>query len=401
MNRIEALSALRYRDYRYLTISSFLWFAIRWMEAIVVGWLVLEMTDSPFFVGLVAAVRFAGWLLTPLAGIIADRIIRRNLLLYSQALGILLVAALLVLLLAGMLEVWHIIVLSLLRGINYALDFPVRNALVVDLVAPNEQLNAVSLNRAATDITSALGPVAGGVLIVLLGYAGAFWLMLALSIMNLVLLFFLNASPGSGAKDGDTIWSSLKEGLRVCRRDNAMMGVLGLAGVANMFGFPLFHALLPVFAKQVLGVGPAQLGLLAGALGAGAFIGSLSLAWKGSGAEGSRLLYVSFLFWFMIIILFAMVSHFWLSLLLLMAIGSGQAVAMITTTAFLLHRATPEMRGRVMGIMGLAIIPLFAGNLVGGAITGWLGAPTALAIFGAAGILSVLAIGLRLPALRR
>src|SRR4030042_1423 len=170
MNRIQALNPLLYRDYRYLTLSSFLWFAIRWIETIVIGWLVLEMTHSPFLVGLVGAVRFAGWILTPLAGIIADRISRRNLLLYSQALGILLVSALLVLLVAEMLKVWHIIVLTLLRGINFALDFPVRHALVVELVAPKEQLNALSLNRAATDITSALGPVAGGVLIVLLGY---------------------------------------------------------------------------------------------------------------------------------------------------------------------------------------------------------------------------------------
>ena len=89
------------------------------------------------------------WLLTPLAGMVADRFSRRNLLIYSQALGILLAALMLVLLLAEMLEVWHIIVLTLLRGINFALDFPVRYALVVDLVAPKEQLNAVSLNRAS------------------------------------------------------------------------------------------------------------------------------------------------------------------------------------------------------------------------------------------------------------
>ena len=180
-----------------------------------------------------------------------------------------------------------------------------------------------------------------------------------------------------------------------------MMGVLGLATIANMFGFPLIHALLPVFAKQVLSVGPAQLGLLAGSIGVGAFIGSLSLAWKVSPIEGNGLLWVSFLFWFMITILFAMVPHFYLSLLLLMAIGAGQAVAMITTTAFLLHRATPEMRGCVMGFRGLAIIPLFGGNLIGGALTGCLGAPAALVIFGFAGLLCTVAIGLYQPVLRR
>ncbi len=125
------------------------------------------------------AIRYAGVVLTPLAGMVADRFSRRNLLIYSQALGILIAAFMVVLLLAGILEVWHIIVLTLLRGINFAVDFPVRYALVVDLVAPEEQLNAVSLNRASSDVTAALGPVAGGALMVLLGYAGAFWLMLA------------------------------------------------------------------------------------------------------------------------------------------------------------------------------------------------------------------------------
>jgi MFS family permease len=394
---IQPFSILRYRDYRHLTISSCLWFAVRWIETIVIAWMVLEMTDSPFWVGLVAAVRNAGWLLTPLTGIVADRISRRRLLLYSQILGTLLAALLLVLLLVKVLEIWQILILTLFRGINFALDFPVRNALIVDLVAPDEQLHAVSLNRAATDITAALGPIAGGALMALLGYAGAFWLILALSITNLVLMLYIGDSPRPAAT-GETIWSSLKEGFRLCCRDGTMMGVLGLACVANMFGFPLIHSLLPVFAKQVLRVGPAELGLLAGALGSGAFAGSLLLAWKGPWGEGTGSVRTCFLFWFVTMILFAMIPYFGFSLLLLVAIGSGQAVAMITTTAFLLNRAAPEMRGRIMGIRGLAIIPLFIGNLVGGLLTGWLGAPAALVIFGAAGILSTVWISSTLQA---
>jgi MFS family permease len=400
MIRIQALNVLRYRDYRYLTVSSFLWFAVRWMETVVVAWMVLEMTNSPFWVGLVGAMRFAGVALTPLAGMVADRISRRNLLAYSQALGALVVAFILVLLLAGRLEVWHIVVFSLLRGINFAFDFPVRYALLVDVVTPEEQLNAVSLNRAATDVTAAIGPVSGGALMVLLGYPGAFWLMLALSVTNLVMVLFMDDSPAPGTRREETLWSSLKEGFLLCRRDNAIMGVLGLAFAANLLGFPLIHALLPVFAKQVLHVGPAELGLLAGSVGIGAFAGSLLLAWRGSQTEGKTLIWISFLYWYVTIILFAMFPYFGFSLLLLMVIGSGQAVAMVTTTTYLLHRASPEMRGRIMGIRGLAIISLFGGNLVGGALTGWLGAPTALVIFGAAGILSTVALCLRLPSLR-
>ena len=400
MMRIQAFKVLQYRDYRYLTVSSFLWFAVRWMETIVVAWMVLEMTHSPFWVGLVGAVRYAGVVLTPLAGMAADRFSRRNLLIYSQVLGFLLVAFVLALLLVGILDVWHIIVFTLLRGINFALDFPVRYALVVDLVAPKEQLNAVSLNRASSDVTAALGPIAGGALMVLLGYAGAFWLMLVLSVTNLVFVLFMHDPPAPGTKRGEPLWSSLKEGFRLCRRDHAIMGVLGLACAANMFGFPLIHALLPVFAKLVLGVGPAELGLLGGAVGTGAFAGSLLLAWKGSRVEGNTFIWVSFLLWYVTLILFAMLPYFGASLFLLFAIGCGQALSMVTTTTYLLHRAAPEMRGRIMGVRGLAIIPLFAGNLVGGALTGWLGAPTALVIFGVAGILSTVFLCLRLPSLR-
>ena len=192
----------------------------------------------------------------------------------------------------------------------------------------------------------------------------------------------MDDSPAPGTKGGEPLWSSLKEGFRLCRRDNAIMGVLGLACAANMFGFPLIHALLPVFAKQVLGVGPAELGLLGGAIGTGAFVGSLLLAWKGSRVEGNTFIWVSFLLWYVTLILFAVLPYFGASLFLLFAIGCGQALAMVTTTTYLLHRAAPEMRGRIMGIRGLAIISLFLGNLVGGALTGWLGAPTALVIFG-------------------
>ena len=267
-------------------------------------------------------------------------------------------AFLLVLLLAEMLEVWQIIVLTLFRGINFALDFPVRYALVVDFVAPKEQLNAVSLNRATTDVTAALGPVTGGALMVLLGYAGAFWLMLALSITNLVMLLFMDDSPAPGAKGEETLWSSLKEGFQLCRSDNAIMGVLGLACVANMFGFPLIHALLPVFAKQVLSVGPAELGLLAGAMGTGAFVGSLLLAWKGSRVEGNSFIWASFLFWFVTIILFAVIPYFGFSLPVDgygQRTGGGHGYDDDLPVA----PGSPGNAGPYRGHQGLAIIPLF------------------------------------------
>ncbi len=401
MDRIQALGALRYEDYRYITVSSFLWYAIRWIETIVLSWLVLERTNSPFQVGLVGGLRFAGVLFTPLAGLIADRISRRNVLLYSQALCVLLIGTLLGLFLSDSLEVWHVMVITFARSVNYAMDYPVRTALVVDLVAPEEQLNALSLNRAATDMTAAFGPIAGGILIVVMGYDGAFWLIIILSIISLFVLLLMRNSPVPGIKAGEKMWKSFRQGIELCRRDSAIMGVLGLALLANMFGFPLVQSLLPVFAKQVLHVGPVQLGLLAGALGAGAFVGSLWMAWEGSRFKRRTLLWGSFLLWFIVIAVFGLIPSMWICMFLLLLVGIGQAVAMITTTAFLLSQVAPEMRGRMMGIRGLAIIPLFFGSPIGGALTGWLGAPAALVIFGVTGTLLVFVIWLRVPSLRR
>ncbi len=158
---LNSLRVLKYREFRLLALSSFFLFAARWMEVVVLGWLVLELTDSPFQVGLVAAFRFIGWGLGPLGGAISDRFKRRSLLLAAQSINTITVLGLLILLTTGWLQVWHIFAAVLVAGITYAFDYPSRFALIGDVVGSADMLNAVALNRAAQNITAVIGPVLG------------------------------------------------------------------------------------------------------------------------------------------------------------------------------------------------------------------------------------------------
>ncbi|MEK7849110.1 MAG: MFS transporter, partial [Chloroflexota bacterium] len=171
---LRSLTVLRHRDFRLLTLSTFLLFAARWMEVVVLGWMVLELTDSPFMVGVAGAFRFIGWSFGPLGGAISDRLERRRLLIVAQGVNTLTALSLLALLATDRLQVWQLFAAILIAGTTYAVDYPARNALVGDVVGDGELLNAMALNRAAQNLTAVVGPLLGGSLLLVVGYAGAY-----------------------------------------------------------------------------------------------------------------------------------------------------------------------------------------------------------------------------------
>lgn len=398
---LRSLGVLRYRDFRLLTLSTLFFYAARWMEVVVQGWLVLEITDSPFLVGVTGALRFAGWGLGPLWGAVSDRLERRRLLIAVQGFNALAALGLLTLLAADRLEVWQLFLAVLLVGTTQALDFPARNALVGDVVGAGELLNAMALNRAAQNLTTVIGPLLGGSFLLLAGYLGAYWVVVALYLANLLVVLSISRMPAASLEPGVSVWQELRQGLGQFLQEPNIRALLVLAALANLLAFPLTYALMPVFARDVLRVGVGGLGLLTAAIGAGGLLSNLSLASLGRSRHQSRLVMVGFVLWPVALVGFAVSPWYPLSLGLLFIGGVFQDFAIVSSSSLLLGLVSEEMRGRVMGLRGLAVTTMLVGNLVAGALTEQFGAPSTLVLFGGLGTLFMGITLLSAPRLRR
>ncbi|MBI2918206.1 MAG: MFS transporter [Chloroflexi bacterium] len=390
----QSFSLLRHREFRLLWVATTLISSSSWMEALLLGWLVLERTNSPLLVGAVAAMRSAWWLMGPLGGLLADRLDRRRLLVLTHGINVAQATAMLSLLLMDRLAVWHIFVLASASGLTHASDYPTRHALVAELVGHSALANAIALIRVAMDITVIMGPFLAGSLAALFSPAGGYALVLLFYVATIVVLLMVR--PTHQAAPAESAWRNVMEGIGHLRRNQSARLILFLCLVANVLGFPVLYALLPVFARNVLGVGPAGLGLLMSSAGLGSLAGSLGLALIG---RRPSLMMAGFLLWPAFLLPFAASGWYALSLALLMLAWAGQSLAMNMSTTLLILTASPEMRGRIMGVRALVIAGSPLGSLALGALAGRMGAPLTLTIGATAFVAIVAALGLARPRL--
>ncbi|MBI4266927.1 MAG: MFS transporter [Chloroflexi bacterium] len=374
------LPALGYPQYRLIWFSLLGTSVGRWIETVVVAWLVLELTNSPFLVGLLGTCRFASMVLGPFCGAVCDRFNRRFILLTAQiAYG---TASLIVLALFSfrLIEVWHLFVFTIVGGICYTFDFATRYTVVTDIIKSHHIVSAASLLHAANGITSIVGPLLGGGLLESIGASGSFVLISACFVFSLVTLLKLRVKANPVAGKGESIWSNLASGLRYIREDRVLFSLVLVAAVVNLFVFPYSYTLMPIFARDVLNTGASGFGMLMAAIGAGALTGSFVTGVLPPSMNRSKLLIVSLVFWPVILVTFALSESFYLSMILLIVSGLVQGVAMVLIQALLLIRSTEAMRGRVAGARALAISTLSLGALLTGYEARLWGAPAALII---------------------
>ncbi|RIK46547.1 MAG: MFS transporter, partial [Chloroflexi bacterium] len=282
-------SALRFRDYRLLWTGNFVTQTGQWMQQVALGWLVLDLTGSATYLGLVGFARGIPMLFMSLpAGVLADRMDRRKLLLVAQLVAAALAVILAVLVVTGLVRPWHVLVTSFLSGSAMAFVFPVRQALVPSLVPREHLANAVALNSAGQNSTRVLGPSLAGVLISAIGTAGCFFLQAGSLIWAAVLSARLPKRPRSN--QARTARSNVRDGLRFIASSPTLTALIGLAAIPTVLAMP-FQQMLPVFATDVLRTGSTGLGLLMAASGVGALVGSLAYAAVGKvGNEGMVLI---------------------------------------------------------------------------------------------------------------
>jgi MFS family permease len=390
-------SALAVRDFRRLWLSTIALGSAQQMELVVLGWYVLKQTDSALLVGLIGATRWWGMLFAPFGGVLADRVSRRHLLIAVQ--GIYLAAGVVIatLALADRVEIWLLFTVVTLGGLGRALDQTTRQTLIGDLVDRDRLTGAVALVQAAMNGNAVLAPLAAGALFWLAGLAGCYLVISVLSLYAVAASAAIRPAPVVAGNIEHSPLRSLAEGAGYVRRTPLVAALLLIAAIANLCGFPLTFAMMPSFARDVLGLGSVGLGALGSAVGLGALAGNLLLSGSGRMPVRGATVVIAMLGWMGAIALFALSHWLALSLVLLVLVGACQAVS-LSLVAVLLLGTTPEaLRGRVMGVRVFAIATL----PVGATGAGWLieaaGAPVTATVYAGIGALLTAAVALRIP----
>jgi MFS family permease len=393
------LEPLRDGRYRLLWIAGLCASTARWMDLVILGWLALALTDSPLMVGLAAFCRAAPMmLLGPFAGVLADRLPLVRVLIAVQVLNIAAASVLALVFGSGFGGFGVLIAIEAILGIAWVLDFPARRT-VLFVVAGRERLTtAVSIESMSMQAAKLVGPLLGGLLLARLGAASCYLAFAGLSLGALAAARRLERRVAlPGASGGEPVMDSLVTGLREVGANPVILGVLGITVLMNALLFP-YQQMLPVFARDVLRVGPASLGLLVGAEGLGALVTAMVIAARGSGLDHVRVFAGSSLAGTLVLVAFAWSPWYVLSLALQFAMGVVESGFGTMQSAILLLAAPERARGRAMGILSACIGTQPLGSLWIGFLTSRAGAPLATGIDAALAFVLMVPVAIRLVA---
>ncbi|HUP35360.1 MAG TPA: MFS transporter [Candidatus Limnocylindria bacterium] len=382
---------LREAPFRRLWLSGLCVNGARWMDLVLLGWLAFQLTDSPFMVAVAAFARSAPMmLLGPFTGLVADRMHRGRVLVFTQAMGLVTGLALAGLFWAGWGRFWPMVGLEGLFGVLWAIDFPARRTALYALVGPRRVAGAVSLETVSMQVAKMIGPVLAGVGLARFGPAPCYAAVAALYALGLLIFIGLPARIGGpSGRDTASVVSSLGAGFREAWREPTVRAVLIITVLMNVLFFPYQH-MLPVFARDVLGVGPEWLGALIAADGLGALLGALAIASRRGFLPHGRLFAVSVLIAPFLLLAFTGLRWPWACLAVLVVIGAAESGFAAMQSTLVLLSAPAESRGRAMGILSACIGTQPVGTLWIGFLATGIGVPAAMALNGVVALVAML-----------
>jgi len=375
--------ALAYRNYRYFFTGQSISLLGTWVQNIAMGWLVYRLTGSALLLGTVVfALQIPSLFITPLAGVLADRWNRKRFLLLSQTAAMLIAFFLSWLVLSGRITIGWILPLAVANGVVLAFDTPFRQAFVPDIVTRREDLsNAIALNSSANNLARFIGPPVGGLLIAWVGEGWCFFINGVSFLATITSLLAIRMVVRRTVKSTASILTQLGEGLQYVWRFRALRYLLLLVFLSSFFGLP-FQALLPLFAAEILQGDAQTLGLITGALGAGALSGALFLASRKELLKLPVLTFRSAMVFVVGLAIFALSSSLLLSVAALLVTGFGMIMHFNATNSLLQTIADEDKRGRVVSLWSLTymgITPL--GSLLAGTIAETIGVPLTIFAF--------------------
>nr|WP_245866297.1 MFS transporter [Prauserella marina] len=397
-------ASLRVRNYRLFFSGQVISNIGTWIQRIAQDWLVFELSGrDAVALGIAVALQFAPTLLLSLwAGVLADRVDKRKLLIAIQS-GMCAQAVVLgVLNVAGVVELWHVYVLCVVFGCLSALEVPTRQAFVAEMVGKDHVPNAVALNSSVFNMARIVGPAIAGFAIVAIGTG---WLFLANAVSTLAVIAGLAMMDSAKLFRGPAVRRAkgqLMEGLRYVRGRSDLMTVMVLVFFVSTFGITFFVS-LAIVAANVFGTEADGYGMLSTLLAVGTFTGALASARRGSRkAPRVRLLFLSAFALGIIEVVAAFMPSYLAFGIALVPLGIATITFLNTANSLVQTSVSPEMRGRVMG---LYVLVLMGGNPIGGPMTGWMaetfGGRSPFYIGGAVAALAVVVCGFVLYRARR
>jgi len=346
----HGLRALNHRDFRRFYAAQLLALVGGWMQTVAQAWLVLQLTDSPFKLGLISTLQFSPILMFSLvAGAVADRLPKRGLLVTTQttlACQALLLGALVS---TGRVQYGHVAVLGLVLGFANAVDQPARQSFVMDMVGKGDVANAVALNSAAFNAARIVGPAVAGVLIGRVGVGPVFFIN-SVGFVGVILTLLRLEARGLPARERRaTMLEEIVEGLRYARRTPRLLLALGLVLSVSLFVFN-FTVYVPLLARTVLGLGAEGFGFLMASLGVGAVAGALTVGGFGSREPELGRMFLSAAVAFAALLGLGLSRHVWTAAPLLFVTGYFGIMLMATCNTSMQLRAPDALRGRVMSL---------------------------------------------------
>jgi predicted MFS family arabinose efflux permease len=380
--------ALSNRNYRLFWVGAFLSNIGTWMQAVAQGWLVLLLTNSAFWLGLDAFFATApGFIFTLVGGVFADLIDRRRLLMITQIVAGTAALALATLVITNVVNRWIVLGFSFVTGCCMALASPSFLAMTYDLVGREDLPNAIAMNSTQFQLARVVGPALAGVAFRVFGLAGCFYAN-GLSFIAVVAALWvvrpqyrLNV-PRREERERGAFWRDLIEGFRYVRNRPRVSSLLLLSAVNSLFGAPYF-TLVPIYARNIFGLGETGLALMMGAAGAGAFFGALLVAYLGDVKRKGWLVLGGSIAFGVFIANFALSSRLTLSLAFLFGLGFSLVVCVSTINTLLQKLVTDQMRGRVMSMFILSFMGTMPiGSILAGTASNHFGPQHTLAVGG-------------------
>jgi len=396
------LRAFKYRNYRLFFGGQGISLIGTWMQNIAMGWLVYRLTGSALLLGVVGfCAQIPVFILSPFAGVLADRVNRHSILLVTQTLAMLQAFVLAYLVLTGKIQVWHIVVLSSFLGLVNSFDIPARQSFVIEMVEKKEDLaNAIALNSSMFNGARLLGPSIAGMLIGAVG-EGMCFLLNGISYLAVIAALLAMVVPARKERPaGEAVLRRLKEGFDYTFSYAPIRYIILLLALTSLTGMP-YTVLMPVFVKEVLRGGPHTLGFLMAFSGVGALAAALTLASRKSAAGLERRIPLAGLTFGTGIIALSMSRSFPVSGACIALASFGMISQMASSNTIIQTVVEDDKRGRVMAIYAMAFMGMAPfGSIMAGWLASRIGAPHTIMLSGVLSLAGAMAFFTRLGEIR-
>lgn len=360
------------------------------MMIVLRGYLVYDITRSEFSLSLIMlSVALPMLVMAPIAGVIADRVDRRSMMIWAQTIVCLLNLINTVLIIAGIIEFWHLMILSTLSGVSFSFNMPARQAAIPNLVPRELLMNAMSLGTSSMNATRIVAPAIGGLLIAPIGVGGGFAVLTALYALSVLLSFGLPRMPATERDAQVTFLSDFRGGFSYIASNRLVLGLLLLGTVPMVFAMP-YQTLLPVFSEDVWDVGSTGLGVLQAMAGVGGLAGGLIVANMDRYPHKGRVMLIAAVSMGVFLIAFALSPLFLVALPMMVIVGLSSMIYMTVNNTVITSVIPDNMRGRVMSVMMMSFGLMPFGAVPASIAAEYIGTPAVVAIGGGMLIGSVL-----------